>query len=1031
MATADDVIVEFEARVGKYERDLKRAAATFEKATKRQRSEMARLERQMLRSSTAIGGSLRGLAGTFAAAFGARQIQQLLDGYTKFTNQLRTAGYEGTRLGEVQEKLFVIAQRYGVELESVGTLFGRSAAAARDMNLSLDEQLKIVSATSAALKINGSSASDASGALLQLSQLMGGFKVQAQEYNSLIDGARPLLQAVADGSDKWAGSVNALTRDVKDSKVTVNEFTQALIKGSDAIIARADQATLTIGGAFTVLNNALGKYLGESDASLSLTERLSGAIISLADNIDTVVKAVTVLGAVLLGRYVAGAVAGGLATRALIAHLQIATTSMAGLALASRSAGAAMLGVFGGPVGLAVAALTLGIGYLAVETAKQAAEAERLAGVSQRNEEAFLGEAQAADAATRETEGLSDAQIIARSAALGLSVDTDNLADAHYRAAAAARVQAIEEQKLAAVSASRQASRKAAEVRFGAFAPVVDTFGAVFGRSDPVFSSQQGQEFLNSAEYRAYVRARDTLQAMMDAPIERFAPPAGTGRPAPEDDEKDKKPKKAPAPKGKEADDVTERFERDLARLQAEELSAQADAARNVFERADLQAELLALEATERRRELEREIAQARQDTIDSEKMSAAEKAQTLAFLDDQRTAQAAIIDRLYGVVTEIAENGDIIVTPTDALYPAEVRRELEEELANQARDMLAMEADALDALIDITDSIEQRNQLEQQVLALSQQIQREMLEQAILNGEIADADRARLLLAQQQAAQSEGQRRDQMSPFEAYRADLETQSLNLNNAVEELGVDVLNNFNKELAEAIVNFESLGDVGLAALQSLTQGLVQLAIQQLAMRAISAILGSSATATTSAQAGAAAAAWAPAAALASLATLGANAAPASAALVGTNALAQALAATSIARATGGPIFGLGGPRDDKVLVRASPGEYMIQESAARRLGRETLDHLNATGELPTLPRGMMSAGGARGGMDPSMRRDLLGAVAEAAKAMPPINLYPTMDPGSVLRQALATPGGRQAMFDFVSNNSGRFGASQNQ
>ena len=51
MPTADEVIVEFEARVGKYEADLRRSAATFERVTGAQQRQMIALERRIVRAN--------------------------------------------------------------------------------------------------------------------------------------------------------------------------------------------------------------------------------------------------------------------------------------------------------------------------------------------------------------------------------------------------------------------------------------------------------------------------------------------------------------------------------------------------------------------------------------------------------------------------------------------------------------------------------------------------------------------------------------------------------------------------------------------------------------------------------------------------------------------------------------------------------------------------------------------------------------------------------------------------------------------
>ena len=53
-----------------------------------------------------------------------------------------------------------------------------------------------------------------------------------------------------------------------------------------------------------------------------------------------------------------------------------------------------------------------------------------------------------------------------------------------------------------------------------------------------------------------------------------------------------------------------------------------------------------------------------------------------------------------------------------------------------------------------------------------------------------------------------------------------------------------------------------------------------------------------------------------------------------------------------KAIGGIIRGPGGPREDKVPILASPGEYIIRADSAKKLGREILDYMNARGEVPS-------------------------------------------------------------------------------
>lgn len=329
MAETEQLVVALEARIRDFERNFQRASNTanrnFSVIENRARQSANRLESSLKGSVANINRAL----GTIGVGVGLNEIARLADQYTRFTNQLKVAGLEGGRLTATQNKLYAIAQKYGVQLEAVGTLYGRNAAASKELGLTQADQLKVVEATSAALKVNGTSGQEAAGALLQLSQMLGGTVVQAQEYNSLLDGARPLLQAVANGSDKWGGSVAKLTQDVKAGSMSVSEFVQALLKGSNELITKAAGMGTTFGQSMTTLHNALSKYIGEMNAALGVTDTFGRIINGAADHFGSIADAAAAAAAVILSRYVPGLARAALATTAMVAtnpFLLLATT---------------------------------------------------------------------------------------------------------------------------------------------------------------------------------------------------------------------------------------------------------------------------------------------------------------------------------------------------------------------------------------------------------------------------------------------------------------------------------------------------------------------------------------------------------------------------------------------------------------------------------------------------------------------------------------------------------------------------------
>lgn len=316
MPAVDPVILQLRADVRQYQNELRATTTLVSAQLDRQERAVAELEHQFAASSTNIQRSLGGIrqavassASLIAGAFSADRVIKLADGYTSFTNQLKVAGVEGKNLAATQEALYEIAQRNGSELSALGTLYGRTASSAKELGASNADLLKFTSGVSAALRIQGGSTEEASGALLQLSQLLGSARVQAEEFNSIVDGARPILQAVANNLDGAGGSVSKLKALVNDGKVSNTDFFRAFLKGSAQLEAQAAKANLTIGASFTILNNALGRYIGQTDSALSATARISQAVVLLSDNLGLIVPALAAIGVSFAARAVTGSAA--------------------------------------------------------------------------------------------------------------------------------------------------------------------------------------------------------------------------------------------------------------------------------------------------------------------------------------------------------------------------------------------------------------------------------------------------------------------------------------------------------------------------------------------------------------------------------------------------------------------------------------------------------------------------------------------------------------------------------------------------
>lgn len=422
-----------------------------------------------------IGPMLQQYGGLFASMFAGHEALQAADSYTRFTNSLKVAGLEGAALNQVQDQLYASAIKNGVALEPLGKLYGRAQASAKELGATQKELLQFTNGVSSALRVAGTSTEEASGALLQLSQLLGGAVVHAEEFNSVNEGARPILEAVARGNDKYGGSVAKLRAEVLKQKVTSRDFFNDFLAGSASLESQAAKAPLTVAASFQNLTTAFTRYIGETNETWAISEKLTAALASMANNFDILVESVAVLGGIYaatfvpaLGRAAAGLALGTVATvRSTIASvadtvaLIARTTAIYGVSTASATAAVAARGLsaalafFGGPIGIAVMAIAAGIAYLGVTSAKAALETSALTSRIDANAAALDSANAAATKKRVETGNLTSAEHAAAIATANMTGEAHKLKDAYYLAAAAAKALALQQARLDMISANK------------------------------------------------------------------------------------------------------------------------------------------------------------------------------------------------------------------------------------------------------------------------------------------------------------------------------------------------------------------------------------------------------------------------------------------------------------------------------------------------------------------------------------------------------------------------------------------------
>lgn len=271
--TADVVEVRLEANTTQYLRNLSTAQNRFA-------GTLTDIQKRASQASSAVTASLGRIGLALGAAGIIKGSVNFVDASTRITNSLKVAGLEGEKLKSVYDSLFASAQRNAAPLEALAQLYGRATLSQKGLKASTQDLLKFTENVSLALRVNGASAEQSSGALLQLSQLLSSGTVRAEEFNSVQEGALPILQAVAAGLKEAGGSVAKLRSLVIDGKLSSAAFFAAFEAGSSILTDKVAGASFTAEQGFVRLQNTLqdlaGKFNENTGASKTFITSLDG-----------------------------------------------------------------------------------------------------------------------------------------------------------------------------------------------------------------------------------------------------------------------------------------------------------------------------------------------------------------------------------------------------------------------------------------------------------------------------------------------------------------------------------------------------------------------------------------------------------------------------------------------------------------------------------------------------------------------------------------------------------------------------------
>ncbi len=329
---------------------------------KRAREMQSKLE---VTFSKPIGsGVSKGLAAV-GSVLGANELRKMTDEWTDLTSRVNLAAGSIEGGTQVMGRLGDMARRTYSDLSQTTESYLLSSTALRELGYSTNQSLDYTEALNNALVVSGAKGERAARVIDALGKSMATGKLSGDNLNTVIESGGRVAEALAAGLGTTTNGLRALGA---QGKITGDAIVKALTSQMQILRKEAADMPATIGDGFTLLNNALLQYVGNADQATGISAKMAEALILIADNFDQVADAglqvAAVFAGVLVGRSLANMTrALGTTTASVVKFTQALKAAKGAGEMVSAFGG---LGVAAGPLGAIIGgALVLAVGKYA------------------------------------------------------------------------------------------------------------------------------------------------------------------------------------------------------------------------------------------------------------------------------------------------------------------------------------------------------------------------------------------------------------------------------------------------------------------------------------------------------------------------------------------------------------------------------------------------------------------------------------------------------------------------------------------
>ncbi|WP_272668581.1 MULTISPECIES: phage tail tape measure protein [unclassified Providencia] len=262
-------------------------------------------------STDELGFSFKRLAASAAGAMSIASVIKMADEWgqvaARMKNTLKSVEGDIKSYADIQERLLVISNRNGKNIEDSQLLYIGAATSMQEFGYNTTQTIDYIESLSSSMTANASSVNEVLSMQNALNKSMVAGKVAGENWNSIMNATPTLLVDIAKQLEKQNGGIKVTEMEVKklaaEGKISFKLFADAVMAAKDANNALADSMDNTVADGFTRVTNSAKAYYGELNQSLGITRAISASLATVSDNFGSVSTVLTGIVGVGAARY--------------------------------------------------------------------------------------------------------------------------------------------------------------------------------------------------------------------------------------------------------------------------------------------------------------------------------------------------------------------------------------------------------------------------------------------------------------------------------------------------------------------------------------------------------------------------------------------------------------------------------------------------------------------------------------------------------------------------------------------------------